>query len=280
MPLIAAADGTRLFHRSQGDGPPILFAHEFGGDWRSWDAQVDIFSDRFRCIRYCARGFLPSDVPSDAARYGQEHSTADIATLADRIELQRFHLVGCSMGSYSSLMYAIANANRLASLTLVGCSSGPEGETARDRYRDDLRHQIALLDDQGGDGAVAWLEADGAYPRLSEKVPGAWCAYKDRLRHQSVEGARQTLETLHWNRRPIRHSEDALRHLTVPTLLVYGEEDHPLVQPTNTYLGGVIPDATVISVPKTGHLVQIEEPVFFNSRLSGHIDAALRRPAR
>ena len=273
MPLIAAADGTRLFHRSQGDGPPILFAHEFGGDWHSWDAQVDDLSDRFRCIRYGARGFLPSDVPAKAEHYGQEQSTTDLATLADWLGLQSFHLVGCSMGSYSSLMYAITHRDRLASLTLVGCSSGPGDEDGRKRYREDLRRQIELLDSQGGDGALAWLEADGAYRRLSEKVPAAWCAYKDRLRHQSVEGAQRTLETLHWNRQPLHCFESALRGLTVPTLLVYGEEDHPLVRPTNAYLGDVVPAARVISLPKTGHLVQIEEPELFNAYLSEHVGA-------
>lgn len=273
MPLIAAGDGIRLFHSRDGAGPPVLFAHEFGGDWRSWDAQVAVFADRFRCIRFCARGFLPSEVPAATARYGQARSTDDLAQIADGLGLERFHLVGCSMGSYSSLMYALARSERLASLTLVGCSGGPDGAPERSRYRADLQRQIDLLDGEGGDGAVAWLEADGAYRRLDEKVPAVWRAYRDRLRHQSVEGARRTLATLHWKRHPLRRFERALRRLAVPTLLIHGDEDHPLVRAGNDYLAETLPEARLVVVPETGHLVQVEEAALFNEALAAHIGA-------
>ncbi|MCG8360275.1 MAG: alpha/beta hydrolase [Kiloniellales bacterium] len=276
MPLIAADDAVRLFCSDEGEGVPILFAHEFGGDWRSWDLQAGAFAKRFRCIRYCARGFLPSDVPAEVARYGQERATADLAGLVETLGLGRFHLVGCSMGSYTSLMYALSNAEHLASLTLVGCSTGARSDDERLDYRRDLQRQLDLLEAEGGEGAVAWLEADSAYRRLAEKVPTAWQAYKERLRHQSVAGARRTLSSLHWHRRSLWTLERALGGLAVPTLLIQGEEDHPLVRATGAYLAATLPVAKTITVPATGHLVQIEEPGLFEAELSAHIAAAVR----
>ena len=80
----AERDGTKLFFEETGEGPPILFLHEYGGDWRSWEPQVRHFSRDHRCITTCARGYPPSDVPADEALYGQDHAIADaLAILGD-----------------------------------------------------------------------------------------------------------------------------------------------------------------------------------------------------
>lgn len=52
-----------LYYEEAGRGIPILFVHEFAGDWRSWESQVRFFSSRYRAITFSARGYLPSDVP-------------------------------------------------------------------------------------------------------------------------------------------------------------------------------------------------------------------------
>lgn len=271
MSYIKTADGIRLYVEEAGHGEAILFAHEFGGDWRSWHAQVAYFDDRFRCIRYCARGFFPSDAPDDEGRYGQDLSTDDLLTIADALDVPRFHLVGLSMGSFTSLLFALQHPDRLISLTLAGCSSGPRGETQRARYREDLKNEIALLDNDRGDGAVRWFSEDPAYRRMPEKQPSAWLAYRDNLRAQSVEGARNTLSTLHWNRLCLFEKENELRKLGVPTLLVFGDEDHRLIEPTNKFLTSTLPFAKTERLKSTGHLVNIEEPTIFNRTLERHL---------
>lgn len=274
MSYVEANDGTHLYVEETGQGDPIIFAHEFGGDWRSWHSQVACFKDRFRCVRYCARGFYPSDVPDDESHYGQELSTGDLLAVANALKLRRFHLVGLSMGSFTSLLFALGHPERLISLTLAGCSSGPTGETQRVRYRNDLATEIALLDKQRGDGAVRWFADDPAYRRMPEKQPSAWEAYCDNLRAQSVTGARNTLSTLHWNRPSIFEKEDALRQLTVPTLLIFGNEDHHLIEPTNKFLVSTLPISKIRTLEHTGHLVNIEEPEIFNQALEQHLAEA------
>lgn len=274
MSKIICDDGTNLFVEEAGSGMPILFVHEFGGDSRSWKYQVDAFSKSYRCIVYTARGFCPSDIPDSEDRYGQERSTRDLLNLIAALSLERFHLVGLSMGSFTSLMAALNSNERLLSLTLASCSSGPCTDEQRQRYRMNLEKEAALLQTKGGDGAVTWFATDPAYQRMAHKRPGDWRAYRENLRGQSVEGALRTLRTVHWNRLCIWTLESRLRKLPTPTLLVIGDEDHPLIEPTNLYLSKTLPNAKLLRLQKTGHLVNIEEPEAFNNALAAQLRAS------
>jgi pimeloyl-ACP methyl ester carboxylesterase len=271
---ITAPDGTRLYVEEHGRGVPILFAHEFGGDFRSWKAQVDTFSSQYRCIVYSARGFLPSDIPADRGAYGQETSTQDIVAIADALELDRFHLIGLSMGSFTSLMVAAHHGRRLLSLTLTGCSSGPCTAEERREYRHYIEGEIALLKKGREAEAVSWFVRDSAYRRMSEKQPERWKIYCANLHGQSVQGALNTLATVHLERRCVRDFRASLDALDIPVLLAYGAEDHPYVRPTNAYLGSILRHAKTVEFPATGHLVNIEEPDRFNAALADLIGTA------
>ena len=68
MPFAITSDKVRLHYEEVGQGTPILFVHEFGGDHRSWEPQLREFGKRYRCIAYAARGYTPSDVPAVGRR--------------------------------------------------------------------------------------------------------------------------------------------------------------------------------------------------------------------
>jgi pimeloyl-ACP methyl ester carboxylesterase len=68
--------GTKLYYEETGSGDPIVFLHEFGADYRTWEAQVRRFSRDYRCITYNARGYPPSDVPEAGTAYTFEHVIA------------------------------------------------------------------------------------------------------------------------------------------------------------------------------------------------------------
>ena len=69
MPKIAASDGPQLYVEESGTGMPIVFVHEYAGDYRSWEPQMDHFCRQHRCVTYSQRGYSPSDVPSDPGHY-------------------------------------------------------------------------------------------------------------------------------------------------------------------------------------------------------------------
>jgi pimeloyl-ACP methyl ester carboxylesterase len=98
MPMIQADDGVRLYAESTGSGTPMLFIHEFAGDHRSWEPQVQYFSAALECITYSARGYPPSDVPADPAAYSQQRAVDDAISVLDALGVRRAHVVGLSMG--------------------------------------------------------------------------------------------------------------------------------------------------------------------------------------
>ncbi len=86
MPHATTPDGVKLYYEEAGSGTPILFVHEYSGDWRSWEPQVRFFSRRHRCITYSFRGYPGSDVPESASMYGQRHAVDDAKHMLDHLK--------------------------------------------------------------------------------------------------------------------------------------------------------------------------------------------------
>jgi 3-oxoadipate enol-lactonase len=273
MPYVTAGDGVRLWYEDTGnrDGPVIVFAHEFGGDPRSWNDQVAHFSPDCRCIRYAARGFEPSDIPAERTSYGQLLSTADLETLADHLELDGFHLAGCSMGAFTSLMFALAHPRRLASLTLCGVSSGPTDDERAD-YHAGLTTEIDMLVAEAAEGSRRWFAEDSSNATLAARFPERFAAYLERTLYQSHHGALMTVSTLHWDRLPLWPMEPQIAAIQARTLLIHGTTDLPRVAQASAWLARVIADARDCPVEGAGHLVQVEEPERFNAELRSVIE--------
>src|SRR5262249_8588994 len=93
MPHITTDDGVKLHYEEAGSGVPVVFVHEFAGDWRSWETQIRYFSRNYRCITYSARGYLPSDVPKGVDSYSQERWREDIRAVIEGRQRDRPHVV-------------------------------------------------------------------------------------------------------------------------------------------------------------------------------------------
>ncbi|MEM7074221.1 MAG: alpha/beta hydrolase [Pseudomonadota bacterium] len=274
MTVFRTNDGIALFYEDTGTGAPIVFVHEFGGDYRSWHRQVPVLASGCRCITYSARGFQPSDIPAQRGQYGQARSTGDLRALMDHLGLEQAHLVGTSMGSFTSLDFALEHPDRIASLTLVGISSGPRDAAEQDRYRRTwVGHEIRLREDLGAKGGVAVLEDDPAYRSFQRDAPDDWAIYAENLRGQSAQGAVHVLSTLHWDRRSLFDDTDRLAAFAAPVMLVTGDEDYYLVGETNAFLHDILPDVAWHHFPATGHLVNIERAEAFNRLLAGFVGA-------
>ena len=82
MAFATTDDGVRLYYEETGSGAPIIFVHEFAGDHRSWEQQLQHFGRRYRAITYAARGYPPSDVPEDPASYSQSRAAASLRCIS------------------------------------------------------------------------------------------------------------------------------------------------------------------------------------------------------
>src|SRR6187551_2468965 len=116
----AISNGVRLYYEEAGRGIPIVFVHEFADDLRSWEPQLRYFSRRYRCIAYNARGYPPSDVPNAASKYSQSIATDDIANVMRHLKIRKAHIIGCSMGGYAALHFALRYPRMAISSTVIG----------------------------------------------------------------------------------------------------------------------------------------------------------------
>src|SRR5262245_48538364 len=134
MPHLTTDDNVRLYYEEVGSGIPILFVHEFAGDYRSWEPQLRSFARRYRCIAYNARGYPPSEVPAPGAAYSQARAAADIRSVLDQLKIDTAHVVGLSMGGLAVLHFGLTYPERARSLLVGGAGYGSEpGE--RDKFR-------------------------------------------------------------------------------------------------------------------------------------------------
>ena len=117
----ASVDGVHLYYEVSGSGYPLLFAHEFAGDSRSWEPQVRHFARRYQVITYNARGYPPSDVPEDVNAYSQAQAARDIVGLLQHLNIPQAHLVGLSMGGYAVLHVGLSHPSVARSLVVAGC---------------------------------------------------------------------------------------------------------------------------------------------------------------
>jgi pimeloyl-ACP methyl ester carboxylesterase len=100
-------------------GIPVVFVHSFGGSTAHWSAQLAHLRPTRRAVAIDLRGHGQSDPPADGD-YAVESLAGDIAAVADGLVLNRFVLVGHSMGGSAAAAYAGAHTDRVAGLVLVG----------------------------------------------------------------------------------------------------------------------------------------------------------------
>jgi pimeloyl-ACP methyl ester carboxylesterase len=81
--ITSATGPIELHYEETGEGFPLIWCHEFGGDHRSWEAQVRYFCRRYRMITWNYRGYPPSDVPTDPDAYSVEILVEDLRRLME-----------------------------------------------------------------------------------------------------------------------------------------------------------------------------------------------------
>lgn len=262
MAFIRADDGVELYYEECGQGIPIIWVHEFAGDHRSWEPQLRYFSRQYRCISYAARGYPPSQVPTGVASYSQVRAADDIRSVMDALGIERAHVVGLSMGGFATLHFGLRYPSRALSLVVAGVGYGAEPEQAAE-FRE-LSEQAAQQFERLGSAGFAPLYATGASRvQFQNKDPRGWAEFAERLAQHDALGSANTMRGVQARRPSLYSLESQLRGLTVPTLVVSGDEDDHCLQPS-IFLKKTIPACGLWILPKTGHTINLEEPAAFN----------------
>jgi len=259
-------DGVKLYYEDTGEGVPIIFCHEFAGDFRSWEGQVRQFSHRFRAITFNARGYPPSDVPTDPAKYGQWIAVDDVADLIRHLGLGKAHVVGFSMGSFTALFFALRYPELARSAVPVCCGYGAANDWEDTHKQNFFAFADALLDDARSAEAEELYAIGSTRVQLAEKDPRGWQEFRDQFRSLSRFGRAMTLRHVVAARPSVYQFEAEMKKLLVPVLLITGDEDEQTLAP-GTFMKRNLPNAGFCVLPRIGHTLNLEEPGLFNAML-------------
>ena len=270
MPNITTDDGVKLHYEEAGSGTPVVFVHEFAGDWRSWEPQMRYFSRRYRCISYSARGYLPSDVPTGLEYYTQDHWREDVRAVIDALKLDAPHVVGLSMGAFATLHFGMKYCSRgsparARSLTLAGIGSGAH-PAAHSKFQQDAKALSEAIRKDGMAKLAATYGQGPARVQYLNKDPRGFADYARQLAEHSAEGSANTMAGYQARRPCLYDLTGEISRIDVPTLVMTGDEDEPCIEPS-VMLKRAIPKAGLAVLAKAGHAINLEEPALFNQLL-------------
>ncbi len=265
MPFATTRDNVRLHYEEVGSGTPLLFVHEFAGDWRAWEPQMRYFARRYRCITFSFRGYHPSDVPPDPSSYSYEHFRDDVIAMLDHLRIEKAHICGLSMGGYATLCVGIKYPGRALSLTMAGTGSGSERGVLGE-FRNAAEVTAKEYDSMGSEGVARTYGMGPSRVPFDVKDPRGYREFYDQFASHSAKGAANTLRGYQGGRPPIYEFEAEIKSITLPTLIICGDEDDACIEPS-IYLKKHIPASGLAIFPKSGHTVNIEEPALFNQTL-------------
>lgn len=260
----AAFNGTEFYYETAGSGSPLVLIHAGICDSRMWDEQFSHFAETHQVIRYDMRGYGETDpVDQPYAHY------EDLRALLDHLDIEQAHVVGCSMGGSTALDFAIAYPERILSLTTV-CSE-PGGFPDLDERGEPIEEETPENWDQ-----IVEAFKLGAYESVAEWETRFWVVGPERtadtvdlaiqrqvyemnliaLRNEALElGENEPLDP---------PAADRLTEVQVPTLVIIGAVDQPVMRRAADFMAAQIPGAQQVVMAHTAHLPSMEQPETFN----------------
>ena len=256
----ATLDGASIAYTEAGDGLPLVFCHEFAGSIESWEQQTGYFSRRYRAVAYNAKGYPPSGVPARWEEHTWDRQVRVLLELLDHLGAERAHICGLSMGAYTALQFALERPERCIGVVAAGVGTGSADPAA---FLRESEERASLLDANGMAGMEAYLSG-ATRIRFREKDPAGWERFAALFRAHSPQGSANTLRGFQGRRPSIYDREADLARLSVPLLVICGDEDDPCIEPS-LFLKRVVPNCGLAVLPRTGHACNLEEPAAFNA---------------
>jgi pimeloyl-ACP methyl ester carboxylesterase len=261
--------GIRLNIAEAGTGGrPLLLVHGFTGAKEDFTEWLDALADAgWHAVANDNRGHGASSKPDDEAGYSFELLADDLLALANQLwgPDAPFVLLGHSMGGMVAQVVALRSPDRLAGLVLMDTLHGPLPFITRADV-DAAKH---VVKEHGIDGLAAALAERGAvldtpaHDRVLRDRPD-YQAFNDRKFRDTAPMAYGGLLDAMFS---ASDRLDALRSLSMPTLVITGEQDRPIVKPSQA-MADAIPGAELSVIPEAGHSPQFENPTAWWDALS------------
>jgi 3-oxoadipate enol-lactonase len=258
---MASVAGTHLYFEMVGSGPPLVLIHGFTLDTRMWDGQMSALAARHQVIRYDMRGFGQSALPA-----GESYTAAgDLKALLDHLGVEKAAILGLSLGGGAAIDFALNFPDVTGALILADTLVG------------------------GWEWSSGWNEQAGAVWSAGKEVgieaaKDLWLGlplFAPAQEKPEVAGELKRMVSdysgWHWNHDDPQErlnppATQRLASITCPTLIVLGERDEPDFHAIAAACLRDIPHAEAVTIPKVGHMVNLEAAEKFNDIVIRFLD--------
>jgi pimeloyl-ACP methyl ester carboxylesterase len=270
----ADINGIRMHYVEAGSGSETLvFLHGFPEFWYSWRHQIEAFAPEFRVVAPDLRGYNETE---NAGPYDTGTLQEDVAALIRHLGEEKVHLVGHDWGGAVGWLLAINRPEILRSYVACNIPHPAMFQRGIRNPRQLLRSWYVFF------FQLPWLPekflARQRYQQLAKLLiddtrPGTFTredikAYLEAWRRQGLAGG------VNWYRAALRQSQPLPDPpvVTVPTTLIWGEDDRALGKELTFGTEEFVPDLTVHYLPDTSHWVQQERPTEVNQFIREHLE--------
>jgi pimeloyl-ACP methyl ester carboxylesterase len=261
--LMNVGDASLRYEATAGGRTPVVFIHGWALNMDVWNDQLAAFSPTHRVIRYDLRGFGQSTGDADNTA-----NADDLRILLDSLGVRSAHLVGLSRGAGVAADFAVHWPDRVKTLVLYGFGPTPDFPLPPEMAGGPPFAAIARA--HGVDSLKQWLMASPLAweppdrPDIRAKLGPIMAAYDGRdLLHSRPPSGRVAPATI----------ED-LSRLTIPTLLLHGDHEMPMLQALADSLMRRMPTARRLVIRNAGHGAHLHRPDEFNREVLAFLAGA------
>ena len=245
-------------------GPTVILGASLGTDRFMWREQVQLLPRTWNVVAFDLRGHGASPLGSETPSI--DDFADDVISIADDLGVDRFAFCGLSIGGVIGQSLGARYPDRVSSLVLAST-----GLTILSRQA--LVERAARVLDEG----MSWI-ADVSAPRwFTERFrmehPEIVEAKMDHIRHMAARGYSDACLALAGF-----DGHDLAPLISVPTLILSGEDDAATPPAGCAELAAAIPDAELRSLPGCAHLCNVEQPELFTELVQRHVEANNSRP--
>lgn len=257
--LFINVQGTRTHYHDVGEGAPVLLLHGSGpgvSAWANWQHAIPSLAENSRVLALDIVGFGHTERPDDV-RYSLRTWTDHVWNFLDALGIDKVSIIGNSLGGRIACQMAEDNDTRLDRIVLMGAPGVgmtlTEGLKALRAYEPSPKNMRNLLINYFAVDSSIITDDLVRIRYEASAAPGAHEAY--HLMFFSPDHAGSELAI----------TEEQVRAITAPTLLVHGREDRVVPVDVAWNMVHLLPDGDLHVFSRCGHWTQIERSAEFNS---------------
>ena len=249
------SEGERIYFETFGDPSreAVVFSHGLGGNRVIWFQQVPEFARHYHVINWDQRGFGRSS--ATAGELGPGPAARDLSVILDYLQVDRAHLIGQSMGGWTSMGFAVQHPDRVRSLLLADSIAGVYTPAIKKHYAGFVGREST----KGADGvlAIGQHSAIGDKLRQQDMIRAFLFEQIGAPAHETVRAVRELLLDT-------EYAHEILQTLTFPVLFIVGSEDLAFPPEIIREAAAQVPGSQVVEIPETAHSPYFEAPNEWN----------------